>query len=81
MLSDRGLGYHLYFGLVYKVEQQRMLNDQIRMVKYAMEVISKVREGKELKVILMKEQDTQKLRDQIIMEGYWKMLEGMGINV
>lgn len=58
-----------------------MLNDQIRMVKYGMEVISKVREGKELKVILMKEQDTQKLRDQIIMEGYWKMLEGMGINV
>jgi hypothetical protein len=34
-LKDKRLGYHEYFAIVYKIEQQRILHEQINMIQYA----------------------------------------------
>lgn len=31
-LKNKNIGYHKYFALVYKIEQQRMIVDQIRLI-------------------------------------------------
>jgi len=33
------LDYHSYFALVYKVEQQRILVEQIKMIDYALWIL------------------------------------------
>ena len=52
-LLNPKLGYHEYFALVYKIEQQRILKEQISMIHYAKQVISKIEEGATLKAILL----------------------------
>lgn len=73
-LLNQQLGYHKYFGLVYKTEQQRMLHDQIHMIDYALAVLQRLRKGEPLRDILSMEKNQAKLTHQIMMEIYLKSL-------
>lgn len=74
-LKDKSLGYHKFFGLVYKTEQQRMLVEQVHMIDYALEVISQMKQGFSLYDVLAKEKNPEKLTYQIMMEVYFKSIE------
>lgn len=74
-LKDKNLGYHKFFGLVYKTEQQRMLVEQVHMIDYALEVISQMKQGFSLYDVLAKEKNPEKLTYQIMMEVYFKSIE------
>lgn len=38
-LYDKSLNYHEHFCLIYKIENQEILNSQIRMIEYAKSVL------------------------------------------
>ena len=40
--------YHEYFAIVYKLEQQRILEEQIKMITYARSVLNSIGKGKKL---------------------------------
>ena len=66
------MGYHEYFATVYRVEQQRILYEQINMIDYALELISMMENGGILTIILKAEKGKEKLIMQIMMEKYLK---------
>lgn len=51
-LENQKLNYHEYFALVYKVEQQRILDVQLKLIEYAVKVLEEISKGNNLRKVL-----------------------------